>query len=233
MSTVNGAIQTLEPGSLVELWELDGTSLGAGIQRFHGHNQTESIWFQGFEYAPWPIEADGFARTSASTPRPTLTVSNMGGAITALCMTYQDMVGSILTRRQTMVKFLDPESFPGGVNPTADPGQEFQPEIWIVERKAYEDRDKVQFELASAMDLEGQQLPGRVILSARCLWLSIGGYRGPYCGYAGGPVAKADDTVTSDPLLDRCGGRVASCKKRFGDNNPLPFGSFPAAGMMR
>lgn len=231
--TVSSDIQTLEPGSIIELWTLDGTEIGAGITRFHGHNQSESIWFQGAEYLPWPIEAEGFARTSSATPRPTLTVGNLGGAITALCLTYQDMVGSTLTRRRTFVRYLDAASFNPPVNPTADPSQEFQPEIWLVERKAYEDRDKVQFELASAMDLEGQQLPGRVILSSRCLWLSIGGYRGPYCTYIGGPVAKQDDTPTSVAGEDKCGGRVASCKLRFGANNPLPFGSYPAAGMVR
>lgn len=231
--TIQQLVQTLEPGYIVDLWILDGTDIGAGATRFHGHNQEASIWFQGFEYLPWPIEAEGFGRTSASTPQPTLTVSNFEGRITALCLAYQDMVGAVLTRKRTMARFLDAQSFPGGVNPTADPTQEFQPEIWLVERKAYEDRDKVQFELASAMDLEGQLLPGRGILSSRCLWLSIGGYRGEYCGYAGPAVARADDTATAVLAEDRCGGRVASCKKRYGENNPLPFGSFPAAGLMR
>lgn len=231
--TVASDVQVLEPGALVELYVLDGTEIGAGVTRFHGHNHAESIWFQGFEYLPWPIEAEGFARTSSSTPTPTLTVSNYEGRITALCMAYQDMVGALLTRKRTLVKYLDPQSFPGDVNPDADPTQEFQPEIWIVERKAYEDRDKVQFELASAMDLEGQQLPARIIISARCLWLSIGGYRGEYCTYAGGAVAKADDTPTAVLAEDKCGGRVSSCKLRFGADAELPFGSFPAAGMMR
>lgn len=37
-------------------------------------------------------------------------------------------------------------------------------------------------------------------------------------------------TGTIDPLRDVCGKRISSCKKRFGDYNDLPFGSFPAAG---
>lgn len=232
-ASIAAAVQSLEPGAVVELWELDGTSLGGSVQRFHGHQQEEPIWFQGLEYQPWPIEAEGFARTSANTPQPTLTVSNYGGVVTALCMSYQDLVGWTLTRRRTLVRFLDAASFDPPVNPEANPSEEFQPEVWLVERKAYEDRDKVQFELASAMDFEGQQLPGRIIVSSRCLWLSIGGYRGEFCGYAGGPVAMADDTPTSDPALDRCSGRVVGCKLRFGADSPLPFGSFPAAGMMR
>lgn len=37
-------------------------------------------------------------------------------------------------------------------------------------------------------------------------------------------------TGTVDPLRDVCGKRISSCKKRFGDYNNLPFGSFPTAG---
>lgn len=38
----------------------------------------------------------------------------------------------------------------------------------------------------------------------------------------------------TDPLysLDRCGKRLSSCKLRFGDSAELPFGSFPAAGLV-
>lgn len=225
-------IQTLEPGAIVNLLEVDFTEIGGPIQRFHPHQQEAPIWFQGQQYHPWPMEVEGFARTGQSQPQPTLTLGNVNGTITALCMTYEDCVGAVVTRRQTLRKYLDAENFPGG-NPEADPTQEFQPEIWIVDRKSYEDRDKVQFELASAFDLEGQQLPGRVIVSGRCLWLSIGGYRGEYCGYAGPPVATYNDTPTSDPALDRCGGRVVSCKLRFGEHEQLMFGSFPASGMAR
>ncbi len=39
-----------------------------------------------------------------------------------------------------------------------------------------------------------------------------------------------DDALFS---LDVCGKRLASCKLRFGASNPLPFGSFPAAGLIR
>jgi len=231
--SIKAAIQTLEPGAEVELWELDITLHGGPIERFHGHAQEQSIWFQGYEYYPWPIEGEGFAVTSQSSPSPTVTVSNHMGRVTALCESYRHLVGATVTRRKTLVKFLDAVNFPGGVNPDANPSEQYQPDIWLVERKAYEDREKVQFELSSAMDFSGQQLPGRMIVASRCLWLAIGGYRGPYCGYTGGAVAKADDTATSSMAEDRCGGRVVSCKKRFGQDAELPFGGFPAAGLTR
>jgi lambda family phage minor tail protein L len=66
-----------------------------------------------------------------------------------------------------------------------------------------------------------------------CWWLSCGGYRGPYCSYNGPPVADENDVIVTDAAKDRCGGRLTSCKLRFGESNPLPYGSFPAAGLLR
>src|SRR5690606_749771 len=152
--------------------------------------------------------------------------------ITALCLMFDDLVGSRLTRRQTLVQYLDAANF-GGVNPTADPNEHFPDEIWYIERKSGENDEVVEFELASAADLNGEQLPGRQIIANACSWILRGGYRGPYCGYAGPPVADINDQPTSDPSKDVCGGRVRSCKMRFGETEELPFGGFPAAGLIR
>ena len=77
------------------------------------------------------------------------------------------------------------------------------------------------------------QLPRRQIVANVCMWLMIGGYRGPNCGYTGAAMFDREDNPVADPSLDKCGGRLSSCKCRFGTNNPLPFGSFPAADLVR
>lgn len=43
----------------------------------------------------------------------------------------------------------------------------------------------------------------------------------------------ADDASVASIGLDVCGKRLSSCKVRFGATAPLPFGSFPAAGLTR
>jgi lambda family phage minor tail protein L len=225
--------QALEPGGWIDVLALDATGIGGDLLRFHGYTQVGSIWWQGNEYKPWPIKMEGFERTSAQPPVPKVTVANIDGSISAACLAFEDLLGALLIRHTTAVKYLDAANFAGGVNATADPTQEIV-DTWKVERKAVEDNTAVQFELSSAINFAGKQLPGRQIVANVCGWLAIGGYRGPYCGYTGAPVAKADDTPTSDPTLDKCGGRVSSCKLRFGsDPTGLPFGSFPAAGMLR
>ncbi|GEM_PF-307693 len=117
--------------------------------------------------------------------------------------------------------------------PTADPNEHFLDEIWFIERKVSEDFETVEFELATAIDLNGEQLPGRQIIAGTCGWLIRGGYRGPYCTYNGSAYFDINDNPVSDPARDVCAGLVRSCKKRFGENNPLPYGGFPAAGLLR
>jgi len=224
--------QQLEPGGRITVYELDASSFGADQLFFHQHLKSGVIWWQGQEYGAWPIEASGFERTSDQPPSPRLRVGNIDGRIGALCLMFDDLVGARIIRRQTLVKYLDAANFPEG-NPTADPAEHFQDEVWFIERKVVEDYEVVEFELTTAIDLNGEQLPRRQIVAGLCGWVTIGGYRGPYCGYTGPAVADADDNPTDDPSRDQCGGRVRSCKLRFGENSELPYGGFPAAGLLR
>ncbi|PXV60654.1 lambda-like phage minor tail protein L [Dyella jiangningensis] len=224
-------VQQLEPGAEIWLVECDSTAIGGDLLRFHGYCQVGTITWQGNQYSPWPLDMEGFERTSAQQPTPKLTVGNIDATISALCLLCQDMVGAKITVHLTTGKYLDAVNFPGG-NPTADPTQEAV-DVWLIERKASEDNEKVQFELSSPLNFQGMQLPARDIVADVCPWVAIGGYRGVYCGYTGGPVADINDQPTSDPTKDACSGTLAACKMRFGASNPLPFGGFPAAGLLR
>ena len=87
----------------------------------------------------------------------------------------------------------------------------------------------VEFELAVAFDVQGVQLPRRQIIRNSCPWK----YRGDGCGYAGGPVADANDNPTTDAARDVCGKRLTSCKMRFGVAGWPPFGAFPGSSAYR
>jgi lambda family phage minor tail protein L len=214
-------IQQLEPGSLIELFEVDCTVIGGDMLRFHGHLQSASIFWQGNEYKPWPIQATGFEHTSdAQQPSPTLSVANLNGTISALCVFLADMVGAKVRRRRTLTKYLDAVNFPGG-NPTADPNEEMAPELWYIEQKSSETNVQVDFMLSSALDFGGQQLPARQI-AGLCYFK----YRGPECGYVGIAYFDKNDQPVSDPALDRCSLKTSGCECRFGVNNPLPWGGF-------
>ncbi|MDI9686560.1 phage minor tail protein L [Burkholderia cenocepacia] len=220
--TIAADVQHLSPGSLIELYEFDTSSLGGEVMRFHAHLQTGVITWQGVQYSPWPVVAQGFERTGGATqPAPTLTVSNLDGSISALCLLLGDCVGGQIRRHRTLSKYLDGQ-------PGADPSAEMPVEVWYVEQKTGEDNTAVEFTLSSVLDFSGRQLPNRQVIAHLCPaeWV----YRGPICGYRGTAYFDANNNPVTDPTKDVCGRRLSSCKCRFGANNPLPFGGFPAAG---
>ena len=230
--TIASDVQKLAPGALVELFVLDATALGGTITRFHaGLNELQSslVW-DGDTYTPFPIEASGFELSGRGTlPQPKVRIANVTGLVGALVAELDDLVGATLTRKRTLVKYLDAVNFSGGVNPTADPTQAFPDEIWTVNRKAEENKIFIEFELAAAFDVAGVKLPRRQVVANVCPWI----YRGAECGYAGGAVADINDVATAVLANDQCGKRLASCKLRFGTFSELPYGGFPGVGLIR
>lgn len=225
-------IQKLEPGDVVDLYEIDLTSVGGDILFFHpGHNEMlSSLTWNGQAYVAFPIKAEGFeASGNGKMPRPKVTVANVTGLISAALRDFDDLIGCKVTRRRTLARYLDAVNFPGGVNPSADPTQEFPPEVWFIDRKSMETKMAVEFELAASWDVQGVLLPRRQAIANTCGWR----YRSADCGYTGDPVADIHDVATGDTAADQCGKRLASCKLRFGEFAVLPFGAFPAVGLIR
>lgn len=226
-------IQKLNPGAIVELYQLDTTPAGDNnIYYLHnGVNELgNSVVFDGNLYARFPLMASGFEKTGqGSPPRPTLQIANVTGLVGALVNQLDDLVNCKLTRIRTFVKYLDAVNFTGGVNPEADPNQILDREVYFIDRKASENKVFIEFELTSSFDVQGVMLPRRQIIQNVCTWK----YRSSECGYTGGPVADKLDQPTDDPNLDSCAKRLNSCKFRFGTNGVLPFGGFPAAGLLR
>lgn len=230
--TIQADLQQLAPNSIVELFELDCTTLGGTVVRFHnGKNALGSdvVW-NGNAYSAFPIEASGFEfRGKGQLPRPTLRVANVTGLLGALVRSYQDLVGAKLTRRRTLVKYLDAVNFPGGSNPTADPSAALPDDVYFIDRKATENKVLIEFELAAAFDVTGVQLPRRAVVQNICSWR----YRGAECGYTGTTYLDTNDQPVGTLAQDVCGKRLSSCKARFGQYAELPFGGFPAAGLTR
>lgn len=233
ISSVYEELSVLAPNAIIELFELtlDATLHGTGdIYYFHAGanaNVSGNIIWNSNEYARLPIQADGFDYANGGTlPRPTLTVANIGGEISALMLLANavtpgnDLGGAKVTRIRTLKKFLDGES-------AADPHAKFADEIWYVDRKAAETRDVVQWELASKLDMAGMMIPKRQIIANVCQWQ----YRSAECGYTGSAYWNSSDQPVAELAQDACGKRLSSCKLRFGATAELPFGSFPGAGL--
>lgn len=222
-------LQLLSAGSIIDLYELDATNItGGSLFRWADEvNElgNDIIW-QGNTYTRFPIEVNGFSRSGTGTqPRPTIRTSNVAGLIGAQVRDFADLIGAKFTRRRTFIRYLDAANFAAG-NPSADPAVEMPDEIWFIDRKSAENGIFIEFELASAMDLTNARIPKRQVTQKVCAWQ----YRSTECGYAGAAVADIMDIPTTDIDKDVCGHRTASCKLRFGELSPLPFGGFEGSG---
>jgi phage-related protein len=198
-------------------------------------NSGDIIW-NSQAYLAFPIEATEFEYTgTGSLPRPKLRISNIYGTITGIILTLPNgLEGAKVTRIRTLARYLDAANFPDGgilltedsdallledgssilleaINPTEDPTAEFPREIYYIDRKASENRDLIEFELAAAFDLVGVRAPKRQCVSNVCQWT----YRGPECGYAGNAYFNFNDDIVSSAGQDVCGKRLRSCEYRF------------------
>ena len=246
---INSDFQKLSVTGLVTLYELDATKLGAGIFRWHGHVSSDSwriiddtvvddgatvkrdiIW-QGQTYSPMPIQTDGLeVRGDGKASTPTLALANningVQGAISALCLQYDDFAGARLTVINTMAKYLDAANFTNG-NPQA--ANEYRKQVWFVEAKTSENRSAVVFELSNPVDFEGARIPSREITNY-CHWAVHGRYRGQECQYMGAARFTDRGVPTTDPAKDKCGGRLSDCRIR---NNEGRFGGYPSSALIK
>lgn len=218
-------------------------------------NSGNNLVFGGTTYTALPIEADGFAYSGqGSLPRPTLRVSNILSTITALLATLPNgLEGAKVTRLRTLARYIDDANFLTALSPLATQGGDiltaqngdilvgvsevgnpygtpdatalFPLEVYYVDRKSTENRNLVEFELASAFDLAGVRAPKRQCIS-RCQWV----YRSAECGYTGTDYFDANDNPVVNTSQDVCGKKQSSCEARFGENNELPFGGYPGIG---
>ena len=215
-------LQVVAPSAIIELFELELNATQHGVNetyRFHAGvnaDDNQSIIWASNEYLRFPIEAEGFEYNGqGQLPRPKLRVSNIFGTITAIILTLPNgLEGAKVTRIRTLARYIDGTNFPGGTNPygTPDPTAEFPREIYYVDRKASENRDVIEFELAAVFDLIGVRAPKRQCVSNVCQWK----YRGPECGYAGNAYFNANNQPVSALAQDACGKQLSSCELRFG-----------------
>lgn len=201
--TIDGDAQSGYYDAVIELFELDLRPLNidrVSTERYFFTNQvmpdgSKIEWRRNDRldstttttYEPLPIAATGFERTTkGQIPTPELTVSNIFGTFSETIEDLDDLIGARLVRRRTLFKYLKGQ-------PSENLQSYFPTDYFYIERKVSETSLSLKFALASPLDLEGIQIPKRVITQNHCVWR----YRGDECGYSGGPVADEHNNPIS------------------------------------
>ena len=127
-------------------------------------------------YQALPIVIDGIEiQADGAQSRPSITMANVTSVFRDALggLRNDDLIGKTIVCRQTFRKFLV-----GGSeeNTVGNEPNEFPVREYIIDRIAQETKLLVRFELASPFDLEGIQLPRRVIVGKYCSWAYQGYY---------------------------------------------------------
>jgi len=186
---------------LFELELTVGTHIATGnpqnlptVYRFHAGanlNNFGEVIYQSNAYQRVAVKVSGFERNSRGVvPRPLITFSNVGGIVqnpaTGLIITmsdflnnvnlvtpHNDLVNAKLTRKMPLASALDNANFASGSNPFGTPSSDrLRDEIFVIDRKATENRRVIEFELTAAHDLQNRQIPQRVV--TRDLFPAVG-----------------------------------------------------------
>ncbi len=227
--------QLFAAGDLVQLFELDITSLGGGVLRFTSgtYESTPATWDSNI-YIPINVEAGGFDYSGVGAfPTPTLKLSNVEFSTRAAIQGFNDLVGGTLTRIVTFSRYLD-----DGADP--DTTAKFPDDVYIINQKIAQNKIYVEWELKAAIDLENVFLPKRQVLKDSCDNIYrfydplIPGfdYSKATCPYTGANSYDINNDPTTD-ANDVCGKRFSSCRTRFGQFSLLPFGGFPGVAVFR
>lgn len=193
---VNAELFSLEPTALLEFFVIYYDYINTPDDKLYIHGGTNgingSIYWQGVEYLPFPIQSSGFeSKGDGSLPRPKLAVSNQDFFVSNLIRRYNNLVGAKVVRKRTFAKFLDNQNFSDNKNPygSADATAGLEDQVFYILRRATENRAVVEFELASPLEIEDVTFPKRSVIARYCGFH----YRGNGCKYMGPPVADEND----------------------------------------
>ena len=162
--------------------------------RFHAGanlNSFGEVIYRGNPYQRVAVQTQGFEKKSTGVlTRPIITFSNLGGIVrdpsTNIARTMSDFLANVnfvtpnndltkakITRKMPLASALDDKNFLSVSNPFGTPSTDrLRDEIFVIDRKAIENRQVVQFELTAAHDLENRLIPQRTI--TRDLFPAVG-----------------------------------------------------------
>lgn len=202
---VNNELARLTPSTLIELFELDTSGIdsnrlpsGQQIIRFHNFVSEGyyPIFFGSVKYMPIPVQfkSNEIKGDGTTLPRPRLNIGNADGMVSYYMSQADGLIGAKLTRRRTFARFLSGETWGMAAirNPLGSPDSEavLSDDVFFVDKVVTENKQAVEFELASILELNKVKLPRRRMFAINCGFE----YRNSTgCDYTGVPAADVAD----------------------------------------
>lgn len=235
--------EAFDAGELVELFILDASMIGGGLERFapapvDGGNPI----FAGATYQVVPFESDGWLWSSdGPLPTPTLTFKiaredddtlSIASYLLSLVNGLDDLIGCRVTRLVTLRKYLD-----DGAEP--DPNGHFPLEVYEVEQKSEQTGSSITFQLSAGLDQEDVELPRKKAVNICGHDYRVPDGQGGFdysratCPYNGAAMFDAQNQSVNDPAEDRCAHILSACRLRFGQKAELPYDGYPGVGRIR
>jgi lambda family phage minor tail protein L len=218
-------LHDLQSSSIIELFEVNANKYGLGVYRFHpGKVLNGDLIYDNKVYKSIPLEMDEVeTRGDGTLPRPKLRIANVDGFVSDIINGRDDFVGLHFTRKRIFLKYLDAANFRNDKNPFGDPDihARFPDDKFVINQKLNEDKNVVEFELVSVLEMDTVKLPSRQIISNYCNWV----YRGDGCNYgnqAYNPIEKFGGEKNSDQAL---GKPIADAKDKL-FNYPSASGGY-------
>ncbi len=181
----------LNSKQVIDLFEIKLNDLD-GYFRFHGSkNFNRDLVFKGNTYLYIPSEISNVQYDSdGKQNRPTFSISNANNFISDLLIGRNSLLGRRFSKKKLLAKDLDAVNF-GGDSQKNPIGQSnfrdfIQVDTYTIHKKNFQNKEKVEFELANILDIDGLTCPKRKVFNNSCQWT----YRGAGCNY--GKLASYD-----------------------------------------
>ncbi len=171
---------------VLDLFELQ-LEATEGYLRFHGSkNFSRDIIFKGQLYTFIPCELSNIESSSGGKQsKPIIKIANINNYISYILKDRSDLIGNSFIRKKILAKDLDIENFDAGINPfgTSNFKTYIAFDEYIVNLKKLENKEHVEIELATKIDLQNLNIPARKITNDTCSWC----YRCYGCNYGSTP----------------------------------------------
>lgn len=167
---------------VLDLYELE-LETSEGYLRFHGSkNFSKNIFFQNQEYTFIPCELSNLQISSdGKQSKPVLKIANINNYISYVLKDRNNLIGKNFIRKKILAKDLDLSNFSDGINPYG--ASSFKTYIsydnFLINLKKSENKEFVEIELATKIDIQNLNIPARKVTNDTCSW----GYRCFGCNY--------------------------------------------------